>query len=439
MHPGDLETNAPAVGGDGGLLDLGLGQIDHGTAIGRLEDVGVGLEGVRRGITRLLGVDRLGEGEFKAIGPGSHGLDLERDLAGPVDAFHGERLVPPRSPAAIGATHKQLSRGGHLDPQRARAKAFAEREAGSLVVAIDHLEVNPHDGAEGLVGDKQLTGEGTELARRRVAGHARGRLPHLAIGEQHGGRFILGNLAGFRQEATAALGFLRGLPNERFRQAVPLEPAGVPHEFAGGEVLEPAGPVPGALVVGVEDFAGEVGSNAPGRADPRGRGDQFAFRGDAHAPAAEFDITAERTGQAQHDPQVPLAVELRTERVLVVIARDFPFVVDHFEQVGETIVVGVADAGDVAALHHVQPAIFLGEAEHLVQSMREPMELLRGHFLGERVGDQPDFPATGGDGQATIGEQLEGRGLEHHPLGNLEGGDGVEVGLDRGFLFGSGG
>ena len=66
---------------------------------------------------------------------------------------------------------------------------------------------------------------------------------------------------------------------------------------------------------------------------------------------------------------------LRAEGVLVVVAGDLPAVADDLEEVGLAVAVRVLDARDVAALHAVEPAVALGQAEHLVQAAGEAREL----------------------------------------------------------------
>ena len=98
-------------------------------------------------------------------------------------------------------------------------------------------------------------------------------------------------------------------------------------------------------------------------------------RRDLAAPAAELAVAVEGTGQAQGDPDVAVLVEAGAERIFVIVAVDLPAVADDFEDVGLARALGVLDPAHVAALGHVEPAVLVGQAQHLVQAVGEAGEL----------------------------------------------------------------
>src|SRR5262245_2076552 len=111
----------------------------------------------------------------------------------------------------------------------------------------------------------------------------------------------------------------------------------MPLKAAGSKMLETAGAVPGALIVGVEHVACRVHADAAGRSQAAASGNHFAIGRNAQSPAAIFHVAAERAGETERDPQVAVAVELRAKAVFVIIAGDFPAVVDDFEQIGAAV------------------------------------------------------------------------------------------------------
>ena len=175
-------------------------------------------------------------------------------------------------------------------------------------------------------------------------------------------------------------------------------------EAADDDLLETAGAVPGALVVGVEDVALGVEADAAGRANAAGRRDELALRRDLAGPAAELAVAVERAGQAEGDPDVAVLVEARAEGVFVVVAVDLPAVGDDLEQVGLAVAVGVLDARDVGPLGDVEPAVLLGQAEHLVQAVGEAGEFGLLRVVGVGVVDHPDLAAAGADGDLAVGQ-----------------------------------
>src|SRR5204862_7258361 len=101
----------------------------------------------------------------------------------------------------------------------------------------------------------------------------------------------------------------------RDRLIEPFVAAGMPDESAGDQLLEFARAVPRALVVGIEDVTCGVEADTA-RGTHAGTGRQhLPLRRDAQAPAAIRIVAGERTGQAQHNPHISFAVELRAEGV----------------------------------------------------------------------------------------------------------------------------
>ena len=86
----------------------------------------------------------------------------------------------------------------------------------------------------------------------------------------------------------------------------------------------------------------------PGERMPLQVGIRFATRGDANAPAAIGNVAVERTGQAEHDPDVAVSVELGTECVLVIVAGDLPAIVDDLKFIRLAVTVGVSHSRHVA-------------------------------------------------------------------------------------------
>ena len=195
--------------------------------------------------------------------------------------------------------------------------------------------------------------------------------------------------------------------------------------MAGLELLQAAGAVPGALVLGVEDVARRVHADAAGRADAAAGRHRFAVGRDPQAPAAELVLAGERAGEAEGDPDVAVTVELRAEGVFVVVAVDFPGVADGLEDVGLAVAVGVLDPRQLAALGDVEPAVAVGQAEHLVQPVANRVNLICRRVVGLGVVDQVDLAAAGRDGEAAVGQPLEGAGFEDDPAGDRKGDDPV--------------
>src|SRR5436190_1068375 len=79
---------------------------------------------------------------------------------------------------------------------------------------------------------------------------------------------------------------------------------------------------------------------------------------------------------------VALAIELRAERVLVIITADTPAVAQRLEYIRATVSIAVAHPRHLAALRAINPALLvarpLRETQHLVQPARIPCPLRHG-------------------------------------------------------------
>ncbi len=85
---------------------------------------------------------------------------------------------------------------------------------------------------------------------------------------------------------------------------MPAGPAGWPRK-APGLRCQATRAVPGPSVLGIKHVAGQVHPEPPGDRIPLLVGITFPFRRNPEAPAAKLILTAERTGQAKGDPDVP--------------------------------------------------------------------------------------------------------------------------------------
>ena len=101
---------------------------------------------------------------------------------------------------------------------------------------------------------------------------------------------------GLDDHPAAALGDGRRGP-ELGRIFIPLKAVRVADKAAGGQVLQAAGAVPGALVVGVEDIAGRVHADAARGAHAAGGRHEAAILGHLARPTAKLDVAGERAGQ----------------------------------------------------------------------------------------------------------------------------------------------
>src|SRR5207247_7102042 len=101
------------------------------------------------------------------------------------------------------------------------------------------------------------------------------------------------------------------------------------------------GAVPRSLIVGVEDVARGVETDAARRTNAARHRDELAVRRQLQCPAAELGLAGKRAGQAERRPEVAVLVEARAEGVFVVIAADLPALADDFEDVGLAVAVSV--------------------------------------------------------------------------------------------------
>ncbi len=110
----------------------------------------------------------------------------------------------------------------------------------------------------------------------------------------------------------------------------------------------------------------------------------------------------------------------------MIVAVDLPAVRHRFEQVGPAVVVEVAQPGDLAALHGIERAIFLRQAQYFVQPTGKQL-VLRVGGVAERVADQIDLAAAGRHGQPSVGHQLERPGLQQQILRNRQGDEPIKI------------
>ena len=186
--------------------------------------------------------------------------------------------------------------------------------------------------------------------------------------------------------------------------------------------------VPRPLVVGVEHLAGAVEANPARGADAGGGGDRAAVGRDAHRPATKRHFARKAPRQTEHDPQIPLGVELRSECIFVVVARHSPTIGHRLDLVGLAVAVGVLEPAHLRPLRRIEPAILPGQAQHLV----EPVGKARpGRLAPGRIADDPDLPPPAGDGDLVIGEPFERSHFEKGIRRDFQLFNSVKVGLGR--------
>ncbi len=157
---------------------------------------------------------------------------------------------------------------------------------------------------------------------------------------------------------------------------------------------------------------------------------EFSVGRDPQAPTAVLDLAAERAGQAEDNPEVPVLVELGAEAVLVVVAVDLPAVVDDFEDVGRAVAVGVLEPRDVAPLGDVEPAVFLRQAERLLcRPWAKRLNWLAFTSLARGSEIIQISPRRVETRHPSVRHELECACFQDGPSGSLEAGDGVVVPL----------
>ena len=283
------------------------------------------------------------ERQLEAIGFSTHLVDFKRNLAGPDHAFDCKWFGTLRSPTTICSAGEHRTIRSEFEGQRSGSESLSKGEAGSLESPVNFFEKTPHDRTGALVADEHLLLEGSEFSAADIAGNTAGRLAHFGIREEDGRRDVFGNLVGFDHNAATTFRVLRsGFQHAfDFGQVEPFVAAGMTLKGTGLEVFEAAGAVPRPLIVGVEDVACRVEAHSARRSDAAAGGNQFTVGRNTHAPTAILAVTVERSGEAKRDPDVSIAVELRSESVLVVIAVDIPTGVHGFKQVGFAVARGV--------------------------------------------------------------------------------------------------
>ena len=90
MQTIDPETHTLVILADFDLRDLRGRRIHFGAAIVGLEDVCKGLHLIRLDLRGGVRIERLREGEFKAVRFGPHLVNLEGNFPGPDETFDGE-------------------------------------------------------------------------------------------------------------------------------------------------------------------------------------------------------------------------------------------------------------------------------------------------------------------------------------------------------------
>ena len=285
-----------------------------------------------------------------------------------------------------------------------------------------------------LIGDEHLPGKRPELPLGRITHHPRRALPHKIVGEDDNRRAVLRDPLHLLRPPAATLRLGRLRPHLR-REVIPLEPARMTDELPRPQFLERTRAVPRPLVVGVEDLAGAVEANPAGGPDAGGGGDRAAVGSDAHRPAAKRHLAGKAPRQTEHDPQIPLGVELRSEGILVVVARHSPAIGDRLDFVRFAVAVGVLEPAHLRPLRRIEPVILPGQAQHFVEPVGEARP---GRLLPGRVADDPDLPPPAGDGDLVVGEPFERPHFKKGIGGDFQLLDGIEVGFGR-LLEGLGG
>ena len=125
------------------------------------------------------------------------------------------------------------------------------------------------------------------------------------------------------------------------------------------------------MIVGVENIAFCVETDAAGGANAGAGGDHFSIRRYTDSPTAPVRSRAGGASEAESDPDVAVFVWGSAEGVFVVIAIDAPVGVDGLEDIGGAIAIGVLEAGEFRTLGEVERFIFPIHAEWLVETLGE--------------------------------------------------------------------
>ena len=352
------EDDAFGIGGHGCGHDFELFFVGFGAAVAAFKFIGVAFAGVVSGIAGFGGVNGLGKGKFESVWLRLDGMDFEGDFASPAEPLDAPRTIAPPAPAGVGLADKEGVVFTEADANNAALKAFAEGNAGALPVTAYFFQHNAHNAGVMLVGDKELSGEGSEASFGQVPLHSAGTFAHFVVGKPDGGHFEVRILQAhvFHKSAGDGLGkVVEGRPGEIFGD----EAVWMSVVIAKFEVGEFGGVAPLALVVGVKHVAPRTAFDAGGRAQPGGNGGHFAgFWIDADGPAAPMGpaVGFAAKGFVGGDPKKAFGAEPRSEVVFMVVAADFPVIADGLEKVALVVAVDVFHAGELAALRGVNPA-----------------------------------------------------------------------------------
>ena len=156
-------------------------------------------------------------------------------------------------------------------------------EDSALVDAVDLFQGDALHLRVGLLADVKLLRPGTEFTCAEVGDDGGGRLADFAMGQNDGGRDVVGEFQVLGKDAGAAGGFGRG---GEVGELVVFVAGGIALEGAGFKPFQGGRAVPEALVVGVEGVALGVEADAAGGAYAGAGGDHFPVWGDADSPAA---------------------------------------------------------------------------------------------------------------------------------------------------------
>lgn len=77
----------------------------------------------------------------------------------------------------------------------------------------------------------------------------------------------------------------------------------------------------------------------------------------------------------------------------MVIAGDLPTVGDDLELIGLAVGIGIFQTRNVRTLGDIEPPIAVIHPDRLMQSVREPLELIGGEIIAKRIFDHPYLAA----------------------------------------------